>query len=566
MNSQSNQRARAAFLVVASAIGVWITWDALSFRLVTYSLWADYWEHSATLTEWMRNLADPGNPHLAGGDPSSRYIPTFLAFAALGKLFGWSAIELMSISSIINYLVIATGIYLFSKAYFRNAWAPLITFVVLFTAWGVPWIWSNLYHLRSFFLVSAYPSSFVFGLSLIAFWYSLRFLRCQTGILSGVVVLLLLSALMFVSHALTGVFGIVGCCLLACTERGVSLGMRALVVIFLLGGALLADFWPYFSVWDVVLNKSDVVDDHTWQSFQGLSGMLARAQSGEWWHKLYDPRQLAAGLGLALFGLPICMWLLVKKKQPFILLGAAMMAVPYLGNIFYQVALGHRFLFYVVFFLHLAIVWAVLQLKDSWLRSRSTGNVTIVTSTGWFTTVAVLVFSFIANVFLLLSDYREEPLHQKIRWIDKQQYLPYSHEEILWFYQEYYLGIEADNTVVDVYTELTASLPESAIVIGEARLTWPLPTFRGKAVSIPEDRAGLLVPDEADRIEAERLFLDGATSDAIRNRIIQQYDVSHALISNTNSAPGLLRWLNSNAEQVAVVGRYEMYALNRMPR
>ena len=122
------------------------------------------------------------------------------------------------------------------------------------------------------------------------------------------------------------------------------------------------------------------------------------------------------------------MWLLVKKKQPFILLGATMMAIPYLGNIFYQVALGHRFLFYVVFFLHLAIVWAILQLKDSWLRSRSTGNVAIVASTGWFATVAVLVFSFIANVFLLLSDYRGEHLHQKIRWIDKQQYLP---QEIL---------------------------------------------------------------------------------------------------------------------------------------
>ncbi len=232
MNSKSNQRARAAFLVVASAIGIWLTWYALSYRLVPSALWADYWESSAALTEWMRNLTDPGNPHLAGGDSSSRYIPTFLAFAALGKLFGWSALELMSISSIINYLVIATGIYLFSKAYFRNAWAPLITFVVLFTAWGVPWVWSNLYHLRSFFLVSAYPSSFVFGLSLIAFWYSLRFLRCQTGRLSGVVVLLLLSALMFVSHPLTGVFGIVGCCLLACTERGVTFSMRALVVIF----------------------------------------------------------------------------------------------------------------------------------------------------------------------------------------------------------------------------------------------------------------------------------------------------------------------------------------------
>ena len=75
---------------------------------------------------------------------------------------------------------------------------------------------------------------------MISFWYALRFLRCQTNLLGGMLILLLLSALMFVSHALTGVFGIAGCCLLALTERDVPLSMRGLLIVMLSAGALLA--------------------------------------------------------------------------------------------------------------------------------------------------------------------------------------------------------------------------------------------------------------------------------------------------------------------------------------
>jgi hypothetical protein len=537
MESESNQKAALAYVVLAGLTGIWIAWDALAFRLVTYSLWADYWEHSAALTEWMRNLAEPGNPHLASGDSSSRYIPVFLLLAGIGKGLGLDAVQLMGLSAILNYLLVAAGIYLFSRAYFRDPWAPLIAFLVLFTAWGVPWIWANLYHLRSFFMTASYPATFVFGMSLIAFWYALNFLRCRTSLLGGMLILLLLSALMFVSHALTGVFGIAGCCLLALTERDVPLSMRGLLIITMPAGMLLADLWPYFSVWDVVLNTSDAVDDRTWQSFQGFGAMLERVRSAEWWHMLYDPPQVIIGLGFALLGIPVCLWLILRRKQPFIWVGAAVMSAPYFANIFFQVALAHRFLFYVVFFLHLAIVWALLKLRDA----RQNGSAA--TRLGWAGAVVTLAALGVANVWLMVADFGGRHLNQQLEWVDKRQFLP------------------AGATVVDVFTALTKDMPEDAIVIGNAKLTWPLPTFRGKAVSLPENHENSLVPDEAERIAAEQLFISDTASDAERLRIIREFGVTHALANNLNSAPGLMRWLRAKGQLLVAVERYEIYAV-----
>ncbi|MEC9375144.1 MAG: hypothetical protein VYA80_02090 [Pseudomonadota bacterium] len=542
MNNQSSKHALPAFFLIASIIGAWLIWDAFTHPLVTYSLWADYWEHSAALTEWMRDILNPGNPHLSGEDSSARYIPNFLVLAALGNLFGWSAIELLSLSSIINYFLLVAGIYLFSKAYFQDPWAPFITFLVLFFVWGVPWIWSNLYQLRSFFMVSSYPSTFVFGLSLISFWISLRFLRLQTRKIKGFLAISFLSALMFISHPLTAVFGIAGCCLLALIERDASPILRLQVIIFLLIGLFLASYWPYFSVWDVVLATSDIADDRTWQSFQGFSAMIERAQSGDWWHVFYDPQQLVVALGPALFGLPICLWLLIKRKESFIILGAIFMILPYFINIFYQIALAHRFLLYAVFFLHLSIVWAILQQKNIWFELRLKRNFLSTDFLGCLVALCFLIVSFSTTVSLLLYDFKGQHLNQNLVWVDKRQFLP------------------PDATVVDVYTELSTTLSESSIVIGNSKLTWILPTFKGKVVSLPENHENSLVPDEKDRIKAEMTFLDPLTNSSDRESIILQYNVSHAFINKNNSAPELIEWLKNNAKKVAAIDRYEMYS------
>lgn len=549
MDKDRDQRnARNAFLFLATLVGAWIVWDSAVYRLITYSMWADYWEHTATLTEWMRNLMQPGNPHLADGSSSARYTPQFFILAVIGQQLGLNAIDLMAISAVVNYLLTVLGIYLFSQIYFRNPWAPVIAFLVLFCAWGVPWIWSNLYELRSFFMVASYPSTFVFGLSLISFWLTLKLLRSQIGILAGMFGLILLAAMAFICHALTGVFAIVGCGLLALTDRDAPLGQRIFVILAVAVGALIADLWPWFSVWDVILAKSDVVDDRTWQSFKGLDGMLARARSGQWQHMFFDPAQFTVSLGPALLGAPIALWLLLKRHYLFIPLGAAVMAFPLVANVFYQIALAHRFLLYAVFFFHLAIIWAVVALLNEWQSARHESTPTPAPlRLTVLVTCALFLFAGVGHVLLLASDYRGVHLKNDLQWVDKRAALP------------------PGQTAVDLYTALTADLPESAVVIGNARLTWPLPTFRGKAVSLPDNHENSLVPDQFERVAAEKVFLAPETPFADRDAIVRKYGATHVIINDRTTVPQLKEWLQSRSMPLTTVERYQIWALNPDP-
>ena len=72
MNRSDLIRPGTVYAALAGAIGLWVIADAAWLRLVTYSLFADYWEHTAALTEWMRDIASPGNPHLADDSSSAR--------------------------------------------------------------------------------------------------------------------------------------------------------------------------------------------------------------------------------------------------------------------------------------------------------------------------------------------------------------------------------------------------------------------------------------------------------------------------------------------------------------
>ena len=104
--------------------------DGLSIPLVTFAAFTDYWEHTAALTEWMRNLAAPANPHVVSDDLSSRYMPIFYVLSLLGQNLSLTAVQLMSISAVINYCLIALGLHLFLRYYFRDVWAPLIGFIL----------------------------------------------------------------------------------------------------------------------------------------------------------------------------------------------------------------------------------------------------------------------------------------------------------------------------------------------------------------------------------------------------------------------------------------------------
>jgi hypothetical protein len=532
-----------AYMVLAGLIGAWLVWDAAAYRLVTYSMWADYWEHSAALKQWLANLVDPGNPHLESSGSSARYIPPYFLLALLGSVLGLDAIELMAISAVVNYILVAVGLYLFAMIYFRNPWAPVTAFVVLFACWGVPWIWSNLYELRSFFMTAAYPSTFVLGLSLISFWLTLSFMRGRVGFFMGLLGLLVLSAVMFLSHALTGVFAIAGCCLLALTDEDTPLGLRSLVTAVMLGGTLLAVVWPWFSVWDVILASSNSVDDRTWQNFGGFDAMLQRARSGAWMHMFFYPRQFVVALGPALIGAPLLFWLLLRRRWLFIPAGAVVMAAPLVINVFYQVALAHRFMLYLVFFLHLAIVWAVLELFDRRRAARLAHERHAGIGAAVRAVQALAIGCVILHVGLLVGDYQGRHLKHTLELVDKRAALPPGYD------------------VPRLYRELTENLPDTAVVIGDARLTWPVPTFRGKVVALPENHENSLVLDQFERADAVLRFIAPGTDAVERQAIAERYGATHALVDVREANAELLAWLSTRGVPVASVERYRMVQL-----
>lgn len=531
--------ATTLYVAIALFFGIWLVWDATFFRLVTYSLWADYWEHSALLTEWLRDFANPANPHVADDSLSPRYMPWFWLLTLLGVSFGLTSVELMSISAVCSYVLILFGLHLFLKAYFRDPWAPLIGFFAIFMFWGVGWNWSNLYQIKSFFYVAGYPSSLVFGLSLIAFWATLRTLRGDEKLLSGFFVLFLLSALMFLCHPLTGVFGIVGCGLLTLTEE-TSWQRRSGLWLGLALGLVFAEAWPYFSVWKVALGLYGSGFEK-WGASDSSTGMLERFESGAWKHIFYNPRLVLIILGPALLGIPVCLWLLVRGRCLFIVAGAAVMSVPYLAHLFVEVPLAHRFLLFVVVFLQFALVWLILQVIANW----RTAPRSLFDSVAMWSTILVLLAVAAFNVALLRMEFRGQTLSTKtLQIMDKHGQIP------------------GRTSVVELYEKLTQPLPADAVVFTTARVGWPLPTVKGKVVSLYHENPMLL--DQADRAAATGAFFYNSMDDQERATLVRRYQANYLLIDAADSDmdDGVGSWLQRYAALVAEVGSYQMYGID----
>jgi len=532
------------FLSLSLMVGIWLIWDGLSVPLVTYAAYGDYWEHTAALTEWARNLAAPGNPHVVSADLSSRYMPYFWVLTWLGQTLDLNAVQLMSVSLVVNYCLIVTGLQLFLNYYFRDSWAPLIGFIAIFMLWGVGWNWSNLYQLRSFFYIGGYPSSFVFGLSLISFWVSLKLLRQDGSVPVLILALTVLAALMLLCHPLTGVFGIVGCALLALTEERVQMIPRVIVLAALAAGAVAAEIWPYFSVWKLMLGGYGVGTEY-WSSVAELDP-LERYRSGDWKHMFYNPVLMTAMLGTALLGIPVVFWLLVKRERLFIVAGAILMAVPYLAHLFISIPLAHRFILFVVIYLQFALVWFLLTMLTVFRAEPRPAYSKPVLRTLTFVIVAIVV----ANIALLAGEYRGSSLSaENFQIRDKRANLP-----------------EGQN-VVDIYRTLTAPLDDDAVVLSTATLGWPLPTVKGKVVSLYHENP--LLADQLERYEATGDFFYRPVGAQRRAEIVTRYNVSHVLLGAQDPSlnKNMLGWLDRYGRSVSSVGSYRMYRLlDSVPR
>ena len=165
-----NISSKWAYLFISIPILAAISWSVLNHPLYASYYASDFWEHSALIREWIKNLWHPGNPHLAIDTGSPRYMPFFFLLTVLAKIFDLSPIQALGIGGVMTMILFICGVWLFLSLYFKNDWAPFIGLIVLLCGWGAGWYWSNCYQLRNLFYVITYPSSFVFSLCFFSFW------------------------------------------------------------------------------------------------------------------------------------------------------------------------------------------------------------------------------------------------------------------------------------------------------------------------------------------------------------------------------------------------------------
>jgi hypothetical protein len=333
---------------------------------------------------------------------------------------------------------------------------------------------------------------------------------------------------MLLSHPLTGAFAIASLCLLALLEPNVSFSIRWRLIGVVLTGALAAELWPYFSVWRVILGTSGGETASWIKASNVVSHRMKMLYNN---HPFYNPQQFFLTIGPGLFGIPALIYLACKREHLFIVSGFIVMSLPFVVNLFFRIPLGHRFLFYMVFYLHLALIWYILRMQSKmrkatlqpvFVRSMKIKRGVIISflTVCLFWNVALSTLAF-AN-YLVFPDLRFGPMQQE--------------------------------PIADDMRRLLLFIPDEAIVMAPARLSWPLPTFTGKVVALYHKNP-MVADHYIRRMDTDRFFRV-ETNQETRLKILRRYKVTHILFEGKNIPESLRNDLEDFGSVVKKIDGY----------
>ena len=518
------------FALVAMGIFCWVSWDALRARCVTYEGGSDYWEHSAALHALLQKPWHPDNPFLASKVPSSRFGPQFVLVALASRVLHWDALGAMSLAAIANTLLFLCAIRVFFATYFQARLAPLYGLLVMFFGWWQGFHYSNVYALNVFFTVASYPSTTALGLSLLGFALTVRLLRGQlTRPKLALAILCIWMGAVFIVHPLTATLALSGVGVLAVAEPKVPLRLRLELIAALVLGLALSHFWPYFSPWRVVRGGPTVSAGWAGPSVPKVPGFHLKPQL----HAFYEPHGLIGALGLSSIALVALPYFLADRRRWFVGFGALAMLLPFGVNAFIDLPLGHRFVLLAIVFLQIGVVWLLLKVtpgyEGAWpFMTRRWARF------GCPLGVLALFLVFVSHTVLLTHEQVDSPR----------------------FYRR------PESPVVRNMKAFAQAAGPGAVVLATPLVSWPLPTFGPKVLTLFHDDP--LVFDLAARERDVTRFL-GRASDDERRQILASYGVTHVLLSREANG-SLLRFLRQHGVAQPVGTGFVLYTLDSSAR
>jgi len=521
--------ATVLFVFAALTVLGCVTWDATYLRMVTWETGADYWEHSASLHSLIENPWHPRHPHLNLTTGAPRFGPQFLLVALMARALHWNPIQAMSAVSILNALLFLSGIYLFFRSYFRHPLAPLYAVLVMFGGWWHAFHYSNAYSLPVLLAVASFPSTTALGLTLLGFTLVLRVLRHQVE--RKWLALLLIgvwAAAIFIIHPLTAMMSFAGAFLLPLSDSKVTWRLRFEIAGAVVLGCALSHFWPYFSPWVVLRGGHGQLSNWAGESVQQAADLQVKRRL----HPFYEPRGLLATLGLAVIPLCLLPYFFLRRERWFVGLGALGMLLPFAANAFVQIPLGHRFVLLAIFFLHVGLVSLLLRLTPGHLDTFR-----------WFRGRVMGVISMLV-IFGTLIFFCDHTLHMVSARFGHPRYA----------------GGRVSPVIVSNRAYASATGPD-AVVLANATLSWPLPTFGPKVLALLHDDP--LVADLAERDVTVKVFLAPDATEKERRSIIRRYGVTHVLVQRPPAS--LARFLEKFGTVQAFPNGVRLYVLRRRP-
>jgi len=516
--------ASALFVLLALGIWSWVSWEAGYVRMITWEGGADYWEHSATLHALIENPWHPLHPHLATNAGSPRFGPQFVLIALIARALHWDAIAAMTLAAVLNMLLFLCAIRVFFLTYFRHPLAPLYGLLVMFGGWWLGFHYSNVYALPVLFSVAAFPSTTALGLTLLGFAWVVRLLRADVGHPRlGLLVLGIWAGAVFIIHPLTAMMSLSGALLLALAEPKASWRLRFEVGGAVVVGCALSHFWPYFSPWVVLRGGHGQSADWARQSMQQAGELHVKRKL----HEFYQPLALLEALGLGALTLLALPYFFLRRERWFVGLGALSMLLPFVGNAFVELPLGHRFVLLALVYLHIGLVSLLLRLTPGhagafrFLRRRA-----LAVASAVIVTATLLVFC--GHSVLVARALFEGPRARG-----------------------------SESPVIRNMRAFAEAAGPGAVVLATPLLSWPLPTFGPKVLVLYHEDP--LVPDAAQREYWVKRFLGSAASDDERQGILARYGVSHVLLQR--EAGSLARFLAKTSTVRMLGAGYRLYTI-----
>ena len=440
----------------------------------------DYWEHAAVVRELAAHPAQPRHPQLAVDAPHAFFSPYSLTLGLLSRATGWSADATLGIAAPVNFALICLGLWLLVRKLTPRPAAPLLALLCVIFLWGWhPPKWSSFFHLSDIGHVTAYPSAFTTGMSLIMFAALLpgRETASRGSGVGGAILtsiwLVPWSAFLLLTHAPTGTMLMcAGLAVLAVAKFpgrcDLTIPRRVALVLAIPLALALACAWPYFSLWRLL--RSD-------------QAAFAAANA-----ELYDP-SMAARVALALLGVPVIVARLRANPRDFLGLLTLGLGLGYAGGLVTNQLSLTRALPICILLLQVAVgIWIATWLGTFRGRMIPRWRPATVAS-------VVLAFSLVAQrdaLWFMLPYYRDQ-------------------DELLFVQQH----VKADD-----------------VILADMAASWIIPAYTGKVVAADHPLA-FVADHEARRADVNRFF-DPATPPVDRAAIVRKYKVRFILARPLN--------------------------------